>query len=88
VESSTEQPSTERAVTIRPAAAADAPKLSEFGRRMFEETFAAQNTPEDMHVYVASAFSAARQLAELEDPDTITLLAENGPTLVDMHSYT
>jgi hypothetical protein len=28
---------------------------------MFEETFAAQNTREDMRVYLASAFNNARQ---------------------------
>jgi diamine N-acetyltransferase len=49
---------------------------------MFEETFAAQNTREDMRVYLASAFNNARQSEELEDPNWITLLIENGPTLL------
>jgi ribosomal protein S18 acetylase RimI-like enzyme len=73
---------TEATVRIRRATAADVQRLSEFGRCMFDETFAAQNTPEDMRAYLASAFNDARQLEELEDPDTITLVAENGPTLI------
>ena len=67
---------------IRSASAFDAPRLSTFARRAFQETFAAYNTPEDMNVYLSSAFTDARQLAEIEDPDSITLLAESGATLV------
>jgi hypothetical protein len=64
-----------------PVSFADAHRLSAFARRTFQETFAAQNTPEDMDVYLASAFNDARQLSEIEDPGTITLLAESGATL-------
>jgi diamine N-acetyltransferase len=69
-------------VRICTAVAVDADRLSQFGSRMFEETFAPQNTPEDMRVYLASSFNEARQLGELEDPNTITLLAEDGATLI------
>ena len=69
-------------VRIGPASTMDAHKLSEFGRRLFEETFAAQNTAEDMRVYLESTFNDARQHAELDDPDMITLLATDGATLV------
>ncbi len=64
-------------LTIRTATRDDAQRLSEFARRTFHETFAAQNTPEDMAAYLSYAFSDARQLAEIEDGNTITLLAED-----------
>jgi diamine N-acetyltransferase len=72
----------EPTVAIRAASPLDAHRLSAFARRMFQETFAAQNTSEDINLYLASAFSDARQRAEIEDPDTVTLLAEDGATLV------
>jgi ribosomal protein S18 acetylase RimI-like enzyme len=67
---------------IRPASSFDAHRLSTFARRTFRETFAAQNTPEDLNVYLSSAFNDSRQLSEIEDPHTVTLLAESGETLV------
>jgi ribosomal protein S18 acetylase RimI-like enzyme len=67
---------------IRPATSLDAHQLSAFASRTFREAFAAQNRPEDMTAYLSSAFSDARQLSEIEDPDIVTLLVENGPTLV------
>jgi GNAT superfamily N-acetyltransferase len=69
-------------VRIRAAVTVDADRLSQFGRRMFEKTFASQNTPENMRVYLASTFSEVRQLEELDDPATITILAEDGGVLV------
>jgi ribosomal protein S18 acetylase RimI-like enzyme len=69
-------------VTIRPASAFDAPRLSTFARRTFQETFAAHNTPENLKIYLSSAFTDARQLAEIEDPDSSFLLADSGATLV------
>jgi ribosomal protein S18 acetylase RimI-like enzyme len=67
--------------TIRRASAFDSHRLSAFARRTFHETFAPQNTPEDMEAYLSSAFSDARQLSEIEDPDTITLLVEDDEAL-------
>jgi ribosomal protein S18 acetylase RimI-like enzyme len=72
----------EPTVTIRHARPVDAYRLATFAKRAFQETFAAQNTPEDMHLYLSAAFGDARQLSELEDSDSITLLAEYGTTLV------
>ena len=43
--------------SIRPAASADAAALAEFGARTFYETFAADNTAEDMRLHLASAWS-------------------------------
>jgi ribosomal protein S18 acetylase RimI-like enzyme len=60
---------------IRRATSADAASLAEFGARTFFETFAAENTPEDMARHLASAWSPALQDAELRDPLLDTLLA-------------
>jgi ribosomal protein S18 acetylase RimI-like enzyme len=63
------------AFLIRHAKAADAAALAEFGARTFFETFAADNTAEDMRLHLASAWSPALQLAEIRDPALDTLLA-------------
>ena len=64
------------AVTIRHAGPADAALLAELGARTFNETFAADNRPEDMAVYLASAFSVEQTERELSDPRSIWLVAE------------
>ena len=69
-------------IAIRPATPPDAHRLSGFASRMFRETFAAHNRPEDMAAYLSSAFNDARQLSEIGDPATVTLLIENGTTLL------
>jgi ribosomal protein S18 acetylase RimI-like enzyme len=61
-------------VVIRRAAESDAAALAEFGARTFCETFAADNTPEDMRLHLASAWAPALQRAEILDADTDTLL--------------
>jgi GNAT superfamily N-acetyltransferase len=60
---------------IRRATSADAVALAEFGARTFYETFAADNTAENMASYLASAWTPALQRAEIEDPKLDTLLA-------------
>jgi ribosomal protein S18 acetylase RimI-like enzyme len=55
---------------------ADALALAELAERTFRHTFAPDNSPADMDAYCAGAFGEARQRAEIEDPTTITLLAE------------
>lgn len=67
---------------IRQARPDEAGAISVFGRRTFLDTFAAQNNADDMEAYVSSAFSEAVQLAELSDPDTITLVAEDDDDIV------
>jgi len=69
-------------VTIRRASPADAGRLSDFARRLFEETFAPHNTPEDMDAYLSSAFTPPRQLAEIEDTRSVTLLATQEGALI------
>jgi GNAT superfamily N-acetyltransferase len=55
----------------------DAARLSEFGARTFRETFAADNSLEDMERHLASAWSPAIQQRELEDPGIDTLVIAN-----------
>ena len=69
-------------IALRRAAPADSARLAEFGARTFFETFAADNTPQDMAAHLASAWSPALQDAELRDPLIDTLLAvESGGAL-------
>jgi diamine N-acetyltransferase len=69
-------------LAIRMASLNDAGRLSEFARRTFHETFAAQNTPGDMERYISGAFGLARQLIEIQDQRRVTLLVEDGARLV------
>lgn len=62
---------------IKVAVDADAAQLADFGARTFFESFAADNTPEDMQRHLASAFSADKQLAEIRSPDIDTLILVN-----------
>ena len=61
---------------IRKATAADASLLTELGERTFYETFAADNTEEDMRQYLAASFSPEKQSSELADPFTTFLIVE------------
>ena len=61
---------------IRRGTLADAALLSELGARTFAETFAADNTPEDLAAYTTASFNVALQTAQLEDPASIFLIAE------------
>jgi diamine N-acetyltransferase len=63
-------------LTIRRGELNDAGLLSELGERTFSDTFAADNTSEDMAAYIATSFSVAQQTRELEDPASIFLIAE------------
>jgi ribosomal protein S18 acetylase RimI-like enzyme len=65
-------------LTIRRAHLVDASLLVELGARTFSETFAADNSPEDMAAYLASSFNLARQTAELDDPASTFFIAEVG----------
>lgn len=63
-------------VTIRRAVEADSAVLAEFGARTFFETFASDNTPENMDAYLRLTFSPEKQARELSDPNTIIFVAE------------
>lgn len=63
-------------LTIRRGTLQDGALLSELGARTFCETFAVDNTPEDLAAYIATSFNVAQQTAELEDPASTFLIAE------------
>lgn len=63
-------------LTIRRGVVEDAALLSELGACTFSDTFAADNTPEDLAAYLETAFNVAQQTAELNDPASVFLIAE------------
>jgi diamine N-acetyltransferase len=63
-------------LTVRRATLHDAKLLAQLGARTFEETFAADNTVEDMAAYLASNFNLAQLTTELSDNASIFLIAE------------
>jgi diamine N-acetyltransferase len=63
-------------ITIRRGQADDAELLSELGARTFSDTFAADNTLEDMAEYLASAFNPGQQAEELADHECLFQIAE------------
>jgi diamine N-acetyltransferase len=69
-------------LNIRYGNTEDAVLLSELGAKTFYDTFAKDNTPENIKMHLENAFSAEIQFNELSQPDTIFLIAENGQTPV------
>ena len=69
-------------VTVRPGRPSDAAPLSAFAARIFHESFAAENNPDDMAAYMAIAFSPAQQERELADPANSYLIAESDGVMV------
>ena len=63
-------------LNLRIATIDDANLLAELGSRTFSETFAVDNTPENMAEYLAIAFNSAQQSAELSEPNTLFKIAE------------
>jgi len=51
--------------------------LSELGARTFYDTFAKDNTPDNLDAYLKKSFSAEIQFRELSEPDVIFLIAES-----------
>jgi ribosomal protein S18 acetylase RimI-like enzyme len=66
--------------TLRDVTVADAAQLAEFGARTFRQTFAADNTDEDMRAHLEASFSPEKQRREIEDPgiDSLILLDATG----------
>jgi ribosomal protein S18 acetylase RimI-like enzyme len=71
----------QRLTGIRRARPGDAAALAAFAARSFRETFEADNTPENMALYLEANYGPARQEAEIRDPGVVTLLAEDGRRL-------
>ena len=63
-------------VTTRRATPADARLLAELALTTFIETFARDNTRENMALYMAKSFGEAIQHDELADPRTVVFFAE------------
>jgi diamine N-acetyltransferase len=61
---------------VRYATATDNVLLAELGAEIFSDTFAAENTPEDMATYLAIAFGPEIQARELADPASKFLILE------------
>ncbi len=61
---------------IRYATARDNILLAEIGAETFYDSFAADNTPENMASYLALAFSPEKQASELADPASKFLIVE------------
>lgn len=69
-------------IPIRAGVAADAAELAAFAARTFEETFGADNRPEDLRTHLTTAFGISQQTRELLNPDMITLLAHQDGAIV------
>ncbi|HVF39891.1 MAG TPA: GNAT family N-acetyltransferase [Gemmatimonadaceae bacterium] len=63
-------------LVIRHATEADARVLSEIARKIFIDTFAADNRTEDIELHVARSYSEEIQLREIADKSKTYLLAE------------
>jgi GNAT superfamily N-acetyltransferase len=69
-------------IILRRGVVADAAALAIFAARTFEETFAADNHPEDMSAHLATTYGIAQQSAELTDPSVTTIIAEVNNELI------
>lgn len=69
-------------IALRRATPADAARLAVFAATAFSDTFAAQNRPEDMAMYLQQAFGEPIQRAELMDPQCTVFLAERDGEVV------
>ena len=69
-------------VVIRPARVSDAASLAAIAERTFRETFAADNSAENIDLHCAQKFSAHIQGEEISDPRLVTLLADIAGELV------
>jgi len=63
-------------MNIRNGNTGDAAMLSELGARTFYDTYAKDNTPENIRLYVTNSFSTEIQFNELSQPETLFLIAE------------
>jgi diamine N-acetyltransferase len=63
-------------LTIRRGVSADARLLADLGASTFRDAFAAENSPEDMELYVSMTYGVPQQRSELDNPEITTLLAD------------
>jgi GNAT superfamily N-acetyltransferase len=72
----------EPAFRIRRPEPADAAPLAELAARLFADTFAADNRPEDMAAHLADRFGVRQQSAEIADPGILTFVVEAAAGLI------
>ena len=60
----------------------DAKMLSELGAETFYDTFAKDNTPENIDAYLKKSFSPEIQFKELSEPDIIFIIVESEGTAI------
>ena len=70
---------------LRPALAADAPALAVLAERTFRDTFGSQNTPANMDLLCANAFSPEIQRNEIEDSGVVTIIAEDQGAMIGFY---
>lgn len=68
--------------TIRMATLSDASALANLAEQTFRDTFADTNTAQDMDLHCQNTYSQAIQLSEINNPDIVTLVAEDNSQLV------
>ena len=61
---------------IRYAGENDSSMLAELGSKTFYDSFIAFNTEEDMAKYLSEHYSEEIQMSEIQDPNTVFLIAE------------
>lgn len=69
-------------IAVRRALPSDASVLAEFAARTFEATYTGDIPTEHIREHVKTSFGIAQQTRELNDPDTVTLLAHGDGILV------
>jgi GNAT superfamily N-acetyltransferase len=69
-------------IPIRAGLESDAAALAAFAARTFEETFGADNRPDDLRAHLSNAFGIRQQTQELLNPNMVTLLAHQRDVLV------
>lgn len=62
-------------LSIRTAHPSDAALISDLGARTFYESYADQNTAEDMAMYLSEHFTPEQMLSEIHDPDALFFIA-------------
>jgi ribosomal protein S18 acetylase RimI-like enzyme len=63
---------------FRRGSVADAEPLAAFAARLFVETFGAHTSLEDLAQFLDRSYGAAKQAAELANPEIITILGHSG----------
>lgn len=73
---------TQPSITIRYVTPVDAQALSEIATKTFYDTFAKDNTAEDMESYIKESFNLEEMAKEIIDPNLITLLVESNSQVI------